>query len=169
MNYLIIGCSGSGKSTLTRKIAASLSLKPIHLDIHFWKPGWVQTPIENWREQVVELCSGKDWVMDGNFSSTFDLRFPKADKIIVLNPPRILCLWRAIMRVFKYNRTIRRPDMASGCDEKIDFSFYKFIWTFNKKETPKIREAIEKFKCQRKVIFLSSNKEIENFLKTIKL
>ena len=53
---LVLGCSGSGKSTLTRLICEKYKLQAIHLDIHFWQPGWVETPREEWREKVKSLA-----------------------------------------------------------------------------------------------------------------
>lgn len=37
---LILGISGAGKSTLARLLGAKLNTEVIHLDAHFWKPGW---------------------------------------------------------------------------------------------------------------------------------
>jgi len=164
---LVLGSSGSGKSTLTRHIAKTNNLPPIHLDVHFWRPSWTEPPIEVWREEVKELSKNEAWVMDGTFSESFDIRFPKADKIIIIKLPRLTCLIRAIKRFFKYSKKIRRPDMAPGCDEGIDLSFYKYIWTYNKKVLPKIYEAIEEFDCEKKVLTLNSDKEIKLFLQSL--
>ena len=38
---LVTGMAGSGKSTFSRSLAAKTGLPVIHLDVHFWKPGWV--------------------------------------------------------------------------------------------------------------------------------
>ena len=161
---LILGCSGSGKSTLTRLISEKYDRPAVHLDVHFWKPNWVQTPTEQWREKVKKLVLPKSWVMDGTFSESFDLRFPAADLIIVVNLPRITCLYRAIKRVLKYSKANRRPDMADGCDETFDLDFYKYIWTYNKKVFPKVLDAIEKYDCKNKVIHLKTNQEVSRFI-----
>lgn len=164
---LILGCSGSGKSTLTRLICDKYNLPPIHLDTHFWNPNWVETPKTEWRLKVEELCKADFWVMDGTFSESFDLRFPLADKVIVVNLPRFICLYRAIKRVFMYDKKTRRPDMADGCDETFDLEFYKYIWRYNKNVLPKISEAIEKFDCQDKTIYLTSSRDVQAFLRSL--
>jgi adenylate kinase family enzyme len=161
---LVLGCSGSGKSTLTRLISEKYSLPAVHLDIHFWKEGWVETPRADWLPIVEKLSQEDRWVMDGTFSESFDLRFPRADIIILVNMPRLLCLYRVITRKLKYSKTNRRIDMAEGCDETFDLNFYKYIWTFNQKVLPKIDEAIKRHQCESKLISLRSPKEVEIFI-----
>ncbi|MEO9901595.1 isopentenyl transferase family protein [Nisaea sp.] len=39
---LILGCPGAGKSTAARSLAKITGLPVIHLDRHYWEPGWVR-------------------------------------------------------------------------------------------------------------------------------
>ena len=48
-------------------MAELLDLPIIHLDRHFWNPGWVEPDRKGWRRKVVELSSRDAWVMDGNY------------------------------------------------------------------------------------------------------
>jgi len=82
--------------------------------MHFWKAGWVQTPYSEWMPIVEKLSANDAWVMDGTFSESFHIRFPQADKIILVNTPRILCLYRVLARKLKYSQSERRPAMAEG-------------------------------------------------------
>jgi adenylate kinase family enzyme len=161
---LVIGCSGSGKSTLTKLIAKKYSLPAVHLDIHFWKAGWIETPRDEWIPMVEKLTMGDRWVMDGTFAETFDLRFPHADKIILVNKSALVCLYRVIIRKLKYSKTRRRVDMAEGCDETFDLKFYKYIWTFNELVLPKIYEGIQKHQCENKLVSLKTPKDVEKFI-----
>jgi adenylate kinase family enzyme len=45
---VLIGSGGSGKSTLARQLGEKLEINVLHLDSLFWKPGWVETPREEW-------------------------------------------------------------------------------------------------------------------------
>lgn len=164
---IVLGCSGSGKSTLTRLISEKCSLPAVHLDIHFWKPGWTETPRDEWIPIVEKLSSQERWVMDGTFSESFDIRFPKADKIILVNMPRCLCLFRVLTRKFKYSKVNRRPDMAEGCDESFDFNFYKYIWSYNEKVLPNVYQAIEKHGCEKKLISLVTPHEVNIFISNL--
>ena len=79
---LVLGSSGSGKTFLSLRLGQALGIEPIHLDMQFWKPGWVPTPREEWRKTVSSLVAKQSWIMDGTYESTLDLRLPTCDAII---------------------------------------------------------------------------------------
>ncbi|WP_306795338.1 AAA family ATPase [Cohnella sp. GbtcB17] len=95
---LIIGSAGSGKSTLSQRISEELKLPVIHLDKYYWKPNWVPTPNEEWDNFVIEATNQEQWIMDGNYTRTLDLRLKRADTVIFLDLSRWLCLYRIIKR-----------------------------------------------------------------------
>ena len=37
---VVTGMAGAGKSTFSRALSAKTGLPVIHLDVHFWQPGW---------------------------------------------------------------------------------------------------------------------------------
>ena len=65
---LVIGSGGAGKTTFARLLSKKFGFPLIHLDAHFWNPGWTKTPTEEWNQIVHELCSKPEWVMDGYFA-----------------------------------------------------------------------------------------------------
>ncbi|MEW5922698.1 MAG: hypothetical protein AB1746_01785 [Candidatus Zixiibacteriota bacterium] len=56
---LVIGSPGAGKSTFSIRLGQLLDLPVIHLDYHFWNPGWIETDKDKWREKVVGLVTGE--------------------------------------------------------------------------------------------------------------
>ena len=76
---VVTGIAGSGKSTLSRALSAKTGLPVIHLDIHFWKPGWVEPTEDEWREKQRDLITHDKWILDGNYCATLDLRLERAD------------------------------------------------------------------------------------------
>jgi adenylate kinase family enzyme len=138
---VIIGCAGAGKSTFARTLARRTNLPLIHLDREFWRPGWVKTPRGEWRGKVIELVAGENWIMDGNYDSSLDLRLPRADTVIWFDYPRRRCLWRVVKRiVITYGQV--RPDMGAGCPEQIDPAFLRWIWNFNRRERPALLQQL---------------------------
>ncbi len=55
---LVIGMAGAGKSTFSRALSARTGLPVIHLDFHYWKPGWVKPSEDEWREKQRGLLAG---------------------------------------------------------------------------------------------------------------
>jgi adenylate kinase family enzyme len=110
---LVTGIAGSGKSTFSRSLAAKTGLPVIHLDLHFWKPGWVAPSEGEWRETQSGLLAGDAWIVDGNYHETLDLRLERADTIVFLDTRWSVCARRAFLR------GLRKPvgEMPEGCDD----------------------------------------------------
>jgi adenylate kinase family enzyme len=111
---IVTGMAGAGKSTFSRALSAKTGLPVIHLDLHFWKPGWVEPQEDEWREKQRGLLAGEEWIADGNYHGTLDLRLERADTVVFLDTPWWICARRAFMR------GIRRPvgsQMPDGCDD----------------------------------------------------
>lgn len=164
---LVIGSSGAGKSTFAIHLSQRVKIPVIHLDFHHWNAGWVETPKDEWRKKVEELIKGESWIIDGNFSSTLDIRLAACDTVIFLDMSRSLCLWRVLKRLFMYRKR-KRPDMAEGCFERFDFEFIKYVWNFPNRSRQTVAEKLERHAKTKRVIRLKSAKEVESFLETIK-
>lgn len=161
---ILIGSGGAGKSTLAKQIAERLDIPVIHLDFHFWNPGWVETPRPEWEKKVTDLLEGQSWVMDGNYGNTAALRMAFADTIIFLDFPRHLCLWRAIKRIIRYyGRT--RPDMGHGCPERFDYEFLRWIWNFPKRSRPGLLEIIKKHGTGKQILIFRKPQQVRDFLR----
>ncbi len=138
----IIGNCGSGKSTLAQQIALANNMPLIHIDKLYWRPNWVRVPKEDVRSSVENICAGETWVFDGNNKSTFNLRFNRADCVIFLDYNPFFCCFRAIKRALT---TTSRPDMADGCQERINLPFYKYILGFRKNINPYIENLLNQY------------------------
>lgn len=160
---VILGCSGSGKSTLARRLGDKLGLPVVHLDALFWRPGWVESDPQDFRDRVAQAVAGDRWVCDGGYSKTYDLRFPRADTVVWLERPRWLCLTRVTLRWLRHWRR-SRPDMGPGCPEKVDLAFYAFIWTWEKRTRPKIEAGLARYAPATPRIVLDSDAAVEAFL-----
>ncbi len=160
---LVIGSGGAGKSTFSRRLGEITGIEVVHLDKLYWKPNWVEPPKDEWKQIVEKELSKDEWIMDGNFGGTMEMRLEKCDTAILLDLPRTLCLYRVLKRRFKYHKT-NRPDMSKDCHEKIDFKFLKWIWDYPKKNKPLIEEKLKHSESEKIIIRLSSKSEVEKFL-----
>ena len=112
---VVTGMAGAGKSTFSRALSAKTGLPLIHLDVHFWKPGWVEPTEEEWRDKQRDLLSRDEWIIDGNYHATLDLRLERADAVVYLDTPWWVCARRAIARGVR-----KRPagfQLPNSCDE----------------------------------------------------
>jgi adenylate kinase family enzyme len=165
---MIIGSPGSGKSTFARRLGVALSLPVIHLDREFWSAGWVETPAEQWRAMQQRMVAHDEWIIDGHYASTLDIRLARAQTVVFLDYNRLICAWGALKRVFtKAGKS--RDDMPSGCPETLDkefLQFMKFIWQFPAKERPSIFKEISEYPDIR-VIVLKSRSQAARFINSI--
>lgn len=161
---LVIGSSGSGKSTLSRALSARLDAHYISMDREFfWLPGWNLRPRPEIRELIARAIEGERWVMDGTSPGSLDLRLPRADVVVWLRMPRLLCIARVLRRRLRYAGR-SRPEMAPGCPEKVDRAFLSYVWNFERTQTPEILDALAAHGPGVPVATLRSPAEVRSLL-----
>lgn len=164
---IVMGVSaGAGKSTLAKKMGSILNIPVHHLDTLYWKPGWIEASQEEFRRAQEEIVQQSEWIIEGNYSGTFELRFPHADAIVYIEKPLLVCLYRVVKRRIQNHRKTR-SDMTSGCEEKLDWPFIKFILTTYASRKKIMAERCERFKETKKVFILRNQREIESFLREL--
>ena len=161
---MVTGCSGAGKSTLARNIGAALGLPVTHLDRLYWRPGWVPAPDEEFRAAVAGAASADSWVIDGNYSKTFDLRLPFADTVVFLDPSRYVCLYRAVRRLI---RERGQETQAAGCVSKIDAEFVQWIWHYRRDRRARTLQRIATEAPAARQVLLRTQREVDAFLKAL--
>ena len=112
---VVTGVAGAGKSTFSRALSDKTGLPVIVLDVHFWLPGWVKPTEAEWRKKQDGLLAGEEWIADGNYHTSLDLRLERADTVVFLDTPWWICAWRALVRGIR-----PRPanfELPDGCDE----------------------------------------------------
>ncbi|MGC2485731.1 MAG: hypothetical protein WA359_05780 [Acidimicrobiales bacterium] len=157
----VVGSPGAGKTTFARSLAGATNFPLIHLDHRFWSPGWVETPRDEWIEVQRALVAPSEWIVEGNYSATFDVRFERADTVIVLSPPRRVCLYRVLTRIA---RNWHRDNQAPGCPEHFDVEFLKLTWNFPRHSVPRLTEALSRFEGNLDVVFLKDERAVRDYL-----
>ncbi|MEK4921217.1 topology modulation protein [Cytobacillus sp. FSL R5-0569] len=164
---MVIGVSaGVGKSTFARKLSKKLQIDVHHLDTLYWLPNWKESTEERFVHLQQGIIKQPEWIIEGNYTSTFPIRTAAADTIIYLELPLSTCLYRIFKRRIQFHKR-SRPDIAEGCHEKIDWIFFKFIVTTYYRRKTKMHERFRKYKDTKpnlKIITLRSSKEIAAFL-----
>lgn len=158
----IVGGSGSGKSTLCNILSKELNLPAIHLDAINFNANWVEIDKEE-RDKIISTKASEDkWIIDGNYNKTLKERFDIADLIIWLDYSTFMHLKGVFKRYFQ-TRDNERPEIP-GCKERMDFTFLKYVVTYNKKKRPIIADYLRDIP-KDKVLIFKKQKDLNKWLK----
>lgn len=159
---IVIGCPGSGKSTFARALHAATGLPLVYLDRLYWNADRTTVSREVFRERLEEAIAGDEWIIDGNYSSTMELRLAACDTVFFLDVSPEVCMEGILSR-----RGTVRPDMPWVEDpDDVDEEFIEFVRNFERDSRPALMTLLEKY-AHKSIVTLSSRKEAEEYLKTI--
>lgn len=162
---MIFGVPGSGKSTFALKFSRLLNLPLFHLDKYFFISGWKERSYEEFLQIQKGLVDQDSWIIDGNASRSFEMRFSKADTVIYFHFNRVLCLWRILKRLIHKHPHI--SDRADGCTEIVRFRLIKYLWGFPQRVKQSIGELRLKYP-NTKFYEFQNDKQAQSFLNTFK-
>ena len=132
MKINIIGTSGSGKSTFGRRIAEALAIPYIEMDRLYWRSNWQGTPDDEFLATLEKaLAASPDWVLDGNYNRTRDVKWRDVDLVVWLDYGFGRTLYRAVRRAVY--RAWRKNELWPGTGNRESFrrSFFSresIIW-----------------------------------------
>ncbi|KEQ18250.1 P-loop NTPase family protein [Endozoicomonas numazuensis] len=170
MKINIIGTSGSGKSTLAKQVAEKLSIPHIEIDSLFWGPDW--TPVEEqiFLDRLKTALDQPAWVMDGNYTKTYDLRFQQTDMIIWIDFSLARTLLQALRRAIFRIISGKELWQDTGNVETLGKLFSKdsiLLWTLKTHKTNRIKYQNlmqDEHYSHIQFIHLRSSREIKQFL-----
>ena len=166
---LIVGPPGAGKSLFGKKLAKCLNQPLYHLDDYYWLPGWQRIDKRQWLQILRELCSNKNWIIDGNHAKTFAQRAIYADTIVMLDYSPLLCLWRfckrSIKRYFKINDNLPiniQNDSTHKPIFSIQWHILRLILKYRFKTKGEMLKISNAIGCS--IVVLKSDKHSEKFI-----
>ena len=103
-----------------------------------------------------------EWIIDGNYGSTIELRLQACDTVIFLDYPLEVCL-----SGIRERRGKARPDMPwiENEDEE-DIEFIEFIKNYNSQSRPQVMVLLDKYSYKDIHIFKNRN-EADEFLNKV--
>ena len=131
---MIMGRSGSGKSTFSIKLQNILNIPLFHLDKYFFTTRWQQRDYQEFLSMQQSLVEKPCWIIDGNSTKSFEMRYSQADVCLYFNFPKWLCYYRVFKRLFHKHSAI--DDRAPGCYETVTWSLLKYMWGFDARVQP---------------------------------
>ena len=144
---LILGCPGSGKSTFARALAARTGLPLVHLDNIWWRADGTHVPREAFDLALGELLRGEQWIMDGDYSRTYEVRIRAADTVIFLDYPEAVCMDGIRARVGQ-----ARPDMP-WAETALDPELVALVQNYRRDNRPQVLALLQKYPEKQAIVF----------------
>jgi len=159
---IIIGCPGSGKSTFGKKLNKVTGIPLYHLDMMYWNEDKTTVGKEIFLDRLQNVLSSPEWIIDGSYGSTMEMRLKECDTVFFLDYPTDICL-----EGVRERRGKPRSDMPWFETDAVDEEFISFIENFNNESRPQIMELLEKY-SDKDIIVFHSREESEQFLCNLK-
>ena len=110
------------------------------------------------KERLARVMETDAWIIDGNYSSTMELRLAACDTVFFLDLPTDVCLDGVRAR-----RGKARRDMP-WIETEEDIEFTNFIKAFREKTRPEILSFLDRYR-EKNIIVFQSREQSEEFLK----
>lgn len=115
------------------------------------------------RGRLSDTIQKSEWIIDGNYGSTIELRLQACDTVIFLDFPQAVCL-----EGIRERRGKPRTDMPWTEDEnEEDTEFIGFVKSFESQSRPAIMELLERY-SHKDIYIFKSRDEADRFLNSLK-
>ena len=159
---IIIGCPGSGKSTVSRALHNKTGIPLYHLDMMYWNADKTTAEKSVFLERLSTVLEKDEWIIDGNYGATMELRMASCDTVIFLDYPLDICL-----DGIRERRGKPRSDMP-WIETEEDEEFIEFIKSYNEQQKPKVLELLKKY-ADKNIIIFRSREQVDAFLNGVNL
>lgn len=159
---IVIGCPGSGKTTFAEKLNKITGLPLYYLDAVWHKPDKTHIPREEFEQRIAEIFATPEWIIDGNYGRTIEMRLKECDTVFLFDLPTEVCLQGATERIGKWHYDL--PWLETEPDPE----FMRFIEEFPQTTLPKIYELIEKYKSEKQVVIFKSREDADEYISLLK-
>lgn len=155
---IVIGSPGAGKSTFARKLRDLTGLPLFYLDMLWHKPDRTNVSREEFDEKLQEILMQEQWIIDGNYQRTLEMRLKACDTVFFLDFPLDVCIAGAQARIGK-----AREEMP-WIETEFDEEFRQDILAFPEVKLPQIYEMLERYREHKEIVIFKSREELDAFI-----
>ena len=144
---LVLGCPGSGKSTFARKLYECTGIPLTHLDNIWWKADRTHITRDEFDSKLEKLLREDAWILDGDYSRTYEIRIRACDTIIFLDYSEETCMRGIVERVGTY-----RTDIPWS-EQRLDPELAEIVRNYRRENRPSVYALMEKYPMKRSYVF----------------
>ena len=154
---IVLGCPGSGKSTLAKKLQMRTGLPLFHLDNIWWRSDRTHITREEFDSRLRTILQAENWIIDGDYSRTYEPRFLACDTVVFLDYSEEDCLKGIQERIGRSRTDI--PWLENGPDPEL----IEQVGNYRSENRPKLYGLIEKYPDKQTLVFKTRG-EAEDWL-----
>jgi adenylate kinase family enzyme len=155
---IILGSPGSGKSTFAKALQKLTNLPLYHLDNIWWKRNKTHISRAEFDLELNNILCQKNWIIDGDYSRTYEIRLKYCDTVFFLDYPVDICL-EGINKRLNKNR-----DDIPYIDTSLDDNLVNAILEYPTTKRVLLLELFNQYK-NKNIHILKSRFDAETFLK----
>ena len=148
MRLIVLGPGAAGKSTFARRLGEITGTPVIELDSVFWSENLEPLSPQDWVRVQRELIADDAWILDGDLGPHDVLRprLERADTVVMFDPPRLRCVWRALRR------------------SREQWGFWVWLLSLRWRERPRLLSAIEQHAAEARLVIVTNDAQVERLL-----
>ncbi len=153
---VVLGCSGSGKSTLAVQLHNITKLPLYHLDNIWWKSDRTHISRDEFDRKLDNLVSRDSWIIDGDYSRTYEKRIAACDTVFFLDYGEEVCMKGIIDRIGKERKDI------PWTENKLDPELVKLVKDYETENKPVLMDLFNKYSDKDIIVFHSREEANES-------
>ena len=157
---IVIGCPGSGKSTFSGALHHATGIPLYHLDQMYWNTDRTTVEKSVFLKRLSEALEKPEWIIDGNYGSTMELRLQRCDTVFFLDYPEEVCLSGVRDRVGKPRADL--PWTETGVDAEL----IGVVRNYRRDKRPVVLKLLDRY-ADKEIHVLVSRREAAVFLENI--
>ena len=158
---IVLGCSGSGKSTFSGKLHELTGLPLIHLDNVWWRADRTHISRDEFDVALDGILAGDEWIVDGDYSRTYEARLRACDAVIFLDFGEEQCMSGILERVGK-----ERTDIP-WVENRLDPELVALVKKYRTENRPVLYDLLNKY-AHKQIIIFNSRAQADEWLARLK-
>ena len=157
---LVLGCPGSGKSFFSDRLHEKTGIPLVHLDNVWWRADRTHITREEFDRQLESLLKSDQWILDGDYSRTYETRIRACDLVFFLDFSEAVCMDGIMKRVGMHRADL--PWIESDPDPEL----VSLVQNYRRENRRQLYALFDKYPDKQRIVFRSRS-EADNWLQSL--